>query len=132
MEEDKENEDIKILEKMITNFYELKGNEYKINDLYCQFKYKHFRALQNLIARYKELEKENENLRDTNKKLYEMGQRQAMQILIEDDYIPKSKVKEKIEEINNEKLNYSEDEYYLENEIKGYAIDKIHELLEED
>lgn len=49
----------------------------------------------------------------------------------EQDYISKDKARGKIEEINNEKLNYSEDEYYLENEIKGYAIDKIKELLEE-
>ena len=47
------------------------------------------------------------------------------------DYISKEKIEEKIEEINNEKLNYSEDEYYLENEIKGYAIDKLKELLGE-
>ena len=43
--------------------------------------------------------------------------------------ISKDKIKGEIEEINNEKLNYSEDEYYLENEIKGYAIDKLKELL---
>lgn len=47
------------------------------------------------------------------------------------DYISKDKIREKIDEINDEKLNYSEDEYYLENEIKGYAIDKLKELLEE-
>ena len=40
-------------------------------------------------------------------------------------FIAVDKIKEKIEETNNEKLNYSEDEYYLENEIKGYAIDKL-------
>lgn len=44
----------------------------------------------------------------------------------------KDKIKAKIEEINNEKLNYSEDEYYLESEIKGYAIDKMKELLEKE
>lgn len=46
-------------------------------------------------------------------------------------YISKDKIREKIEEINNENLNYSEDEYYLENEQKGYTIDKLKELLEE-
>lgn len=51
---------------------------------------------------------------------------------VEDEYIHKDKIKEKIEETNNEKLNYSEDEYYLENEVKGYAIDKLKELLEEN
>lgn len=46
-------------------------------------------------------------------------------------FIAVDKIKEKIEETNNEKLNYSEDEYYLENEVKGYTIDKLKELLEE-
>lgn len=46
-------------------------------------------------------------------------------------FISKDKIKEKIEETNSEKLNYSEEEYYLENEVKGYAIDKLKELLEE-
>ena len=52
---------------------------------------------------------------------------------IKEDYVVlKSKVKEKIEEIDNEKLNYSESEYYLENEIKGYAIEYLRELLREE
>ena len=42
------------------------------------------------------------------------------------------KIKAKIEEINNEKLGYSEDEYYLENEQKGYAIDKMQSLLKKE
>lgn len=46
-------------------------------------------------------------------------------------FIAVDKIKEKIEETNSEKLNYSEDEYYLENEVKGYAIDKLKELLGE-
>ena len=45
-------------------------------------------------------------------------------------FIAVDKIRGKIEEINNEKLNYSEDEYYLENEVKGYAINKLKELLE--
>ena len=51
--------------------------------------------------------------------------------MIKENYIRKDKIKEKIEETNSEKLNYSEDEYYLKNEVKGYAIDKLKELLEE-
>ena len=46
--------------------------------------------------------------------------------------IPKQKIQDKIDEINNEKLNYSENEYYLEMEIKGYAIEALKELLEEE
>lgn len=56
---------------------------------------------------------------------------QSLELYIKDS-IPNAKIREKIKEINNEKLNYSDDEYYLENEMKGYAIDKIQELLEEN
>ena len=44
----------------------------------------------------------------------------------------KNKMKDAIEEINADKLNYSEDEWYLESDMKAYAIDKIKELLEEE
>lgn len=44
--------------------------------------------------------------------------------------INKSVIKEKIEEIEQEKLAYSENEWYLESEIKGYATEKLQELLE--
>lgn len=64
-----------------------------------------------LVPAIEKLMKENEELKERNE--------------------IKEKFEEKIEEINNEKLNYSEDEYYLENEIKGYAIDKMQELLDE-
>lgn len=49
-------------------------------------------------------------------------------------YLLKSEVEqkfsEKLEEINNGNLNYSEDEYWLESEIKGYAMEHIRELLD--
>lgn len=64
-----------------------------------------------LVPAIEKLMKENEELKEQNE--------------------IKEKFEGKIEEINNEKLNYSEDEYYLENEIKGYAIDKMQELLDE-
>ena len=102
-------------------------------------------AIENLIARNKELEKhlsfyeKNESykariieLKEENEWLHKEYDEMFDELnKIDNDYIPKSKAKEKIEEINNEKLNYSEDEYYLENEIKGYAIDKLQELLEQ-
>ena len=50
--------------------------------------------------------------------------------------IPKQKVKDKIAdkiaEIEADKLNYIEDDWYLESELKGYAIDKLKELLESE
>lgn len=48
---------------------------------------------------------------------------------VKNNSIPKSKVEEVIEETKNEKLNYSEDEWYLEDEIKGYSIEKLQSLL---
>lgn len=79
------------------------------------------------IKRNKQLEKKNK----TQLEAFELG-KESSRKRIEYDYIPKSKVKEKIEEIDNEKLNYSESEYYLENEIKGYAIEHLRELLREE
>ena len=75
----------------------------------------------NLIEK---LQKENEIIKEAN------DYYSSRYCEISNNSISIQKVKDKIEEINNEKLNYSEDEYYLENEIKGYAIDKIRELLE--
>lgn len=75
----------------------------------------------NLIEK---LQKENEIIKETN------DYYSSRYCEISNNSISIQEVKDKIEEINNEKLNYSEDEYYLENEIKGYAIDKIRELLE--
>lgn len=53
----------------------------------------------------------------------------------QEEYILKSKIKEKfegkLEEINDEKLNYSEDEYWLESEVKGYAMEHLRGLLDE-
>lgn len=42
--------------------------------------------------------KEIEELKDTNKKLYEMGKQNAIQELINNDYVSKDKIKSKIEE----------------------------------
>ena len=44
----------------------------------------------------------------------------------------KDKIADKIAEIEADKLNYGEDDWYLESELKGYAIDKLKELLESE
>lgn len=85
-------EDIKILEELIAGakaYGEYEGNKY-------------YKSMENLITRYKELEK--------YKKYYETEKI----IWSRKDYISKSKVKEKIEEIKNtgidvawEQINYS-------------------------
>lgn len=79
-----------------------------------------------------ELEQEKEKNKELEEKLKIAKQLyNDACVCIATECVEKDKIKDKIEETNNEKLNYSEDEYYLENEIKGYAIDKLKELLEE-
>lgn len=71
--------------------------------------------------------KENEEI--TNLERFEL-------LNIKENYIPIQKIKDKIEdkiaEIEADKLNYGEDDWYLESELKGYAIDKLKELLESE
>lgn len=78
------------------------------------------------IKRNKQLEKDN-----NNKSIKIIEYEKTLEKL-QKETIWTSKVEEKIEEINNEKLNHSEDEYYLENEIKGYAMEHLRELLREE
>ena len=80
-----------------------------------------------------ELEQEKEKNKELEEKLKIAKQiYNDACVCIATECVEKDKMKEKIEEINSEKLNYNEDEYYLENEIKGYAIAKLKELLEEN
>lgn len=101
-------EDIKVLENIIN---ELKGETHYL--LYTNKE--KVQAIENLIVRNKEL-----------KYWYDFYKEQ-----LTFDSIPKSKVREKIEEINDEELNFNEDDYWIEQEMKGYAIDHIQELLRE-
>lgn len=95
--------------------------QYFYEDIAIEDDFKFEKAIENLLTRYKQLEERVIYLTSL--------------LCINDsdeNFIPKSKVKEKIEEINNENLNYSENEYYLENEIKGYAMEHLRELLREE
>ena len=73
-----------------------------------------------IYRRYYELQKENQQLR----KEINRENKKCM--------VTTEEIEDIIAEIKAEKLNYSENEYYLENEIKGYAIDKLKELLESE
>ena len=57
------------------------------------------------ISCVENLIKENKKLKDTNKKLYELCQGNAMQEFINNEcgFIPKSKIKEKIEKLERQK-----------------------------
>ena len=82
-------EDIKYLENMIKEykrFGDLDNLDYEDTE-------RTYKALENLIARYKELEKENKKITDEY-----MIQKHLINADFLQDYIPKSKIKEKIEE----------------------------------
>lgn len=88
-----------------------------------------------LITRNEELEKENKKIRKSNKILIELIQHSAMQEIINKDYISKSKVREKIDELKKECLcckfkklcNEHYDRYCFVKIIKY----QLQELLEE-
>ena len=64
----------------------------------CEFDVNILNTLLNLI---KKLQKENEELRESNKKLYEIGQEMCKQDkYTSENYISVQKVKDKIEELN--------------------------------
>lgn len=86
-------------------------------------------AIDSIVESYKEALKENNRLEEQVE--YDKTHIYTPQT-IELNFISKSKIEDMIAEIEADKLNYSEDEYYLENEIKGYAIDKLKELLEKE
>ena len=88
-----------------------------------------YEIFEKALEKVKQLEEHQKQYLD--RELITAKQANFFEKMIKENYISKDKIKEKIEETNSEKLNYSEDEYYLENEVKGYAIDKLKELLEE-
>jgi len=119
-------EDIKILEEIVENYKDYFCENYEIiADM--QLRLRDVEAIQNIIARYKELE-ENLNYRirycyRLEKELY--GENAVELTKLEDKYyIPKSKVKEKIKEWDESiKWANADDRYY--------AIKILKELLEE-
>lgn len=138
------NKDIIILKDIVNEYKDyFCGNYNIINDM--GLKLAHIEAIENLIKGYKDLEEKNiklqkrnnrqfkllrkrdkeiENLRNTNKTLYELCQGKAMQEFInnECDYIPKSKVRKKIEQI---KMNANYDWLYK------YDYQDVTKILEE-
>lgn len=116
-------------------------------------------AIENILADRERLKKENtrlsnyryengyciENTNLTTKDKIASIQKNTYKIEIEDGvfvdvkelYVKANKydslvdgMEDKIEEIKADKLNYSEDDWYLESELKGYAINALQELLD--
>ena len=99
-------EDIEYLEQLIGI-----KKEYKCKPIKSKTQENTKQAIENLIARYKELEKENKkmkanNLLKLNKEINKNiqvaygGRRYNTEGIVIENYIPKSKVKEKIEELD--------------------------------
>lgn len=86
-----------------------------------------------ILSDYKRVLEINKVLLKENEKIKEANDYYSSRYCeISNNSISIQKVKDKIEEINNEKLNYSEDDWYLESEVKGYAIDKLKEIESEE
>ena len=121
-------EDIKNLEEIINLCKEEINNNDK--NITATLDLEDLNSLKNLLTGYKQIEEKLKiKTGDVDYLTNKINRHFIDDVTLKQDYIPKSKVKEKIEEINNENLNYSESEYYLESEIKGYAIEHLQELL---
>ena len=124
-------EDIKILEEIIESYKESYVEEHEEMNVDVTMNFREFKALQNLIARYKELEEEL--IKDKNKIDFLVGNKLAevhnhakeVEINMNAIYIPKSKVKEKIEKLKilAEKSNSEEELYIRKNQI--YLLENL-------
>ena len=165
-------EDVDILEDFLeyNNFLERADISGDIRELSVYMTKNEFKAIENLIARYKELEEENKKypikmnneqynktIDNAQKELKEELERQInareisekyiednfmtrsevkegldnMQKLVDKYYIPKSKVKEKIEELRNEE--YDDITFkYNKIEVNGIIEVVLQELLDEE
>ena len=136
MEEDIKNlsEIIELCEEEINNNDENVSAILDLTDL---------KSLRNLIKEYKNLKeieeshrKENGKLRERVKELEEWNEYYRKEMLSKEyirlNYIPKSKVEEKIEEVNKQYDFYNSDRRETKSIAKGYyiAIQKLQELLE--
>jgi hypothetical protein len=82
----------------------------------------------NLLEKIDKLQKENKQLVDTNKKLYEMGQQNAIQEILNEKWISKDKIINKINEIEESLIQtYG----ILGESLTTPSIKVLKELLEE-
>ena len=128
-------EDIKIVESLIEEFK--KDDRVIFNNVGLR-KEIEFKAIKNLLKRYKELEEENnrKNIEPViiNNKMYFIDNELYKDLLkdIKTDYIPISVIQNKIEELDKEKLKYDNDLriYTLRNTF-DFQKEVLQELLEE-
>lgn len=130
-------EDIKILEEFLdlarTRDYkgDLTGS---FDEFELEVEEKEYKALENLLTRYKQLEKKNIDIAE---KLY--TERMANKVMSNniigyqeelENSIPKSKVKEKIEELDNKRRKFTSDNvnnFYLQEFTRKYTQKSDHD-----
>ena len=127
-------EDTMILENWVEELNELFKNTY-INNA------KEQKALEHILSDYKRVLKENKELRESNKKLYEIGQEMCKQDkYTSENYISVQKIKDKIEELKQEDRNWTEELSEPDGNFKiidrnlkriKNQIDVLQELIEE-
>ena len=127
-----------VVERIEDTFYSDLGkgiNKFQKITLY-EDSIKDVRIILNLIEK---LQKENEELRESNRKLYEIGQEMCKQDkYTSENYIPVQKVKDKIEEILNNgeyRIIFEGDAEFPDeattiNAQKYIKLEKLQELLE--
>lgn len=116
------NEDIKILEEFIE--YVKKKDEIKF------ISPTEIHSIEHLIARNKELEEENKLYKNKQTKIIADSFHEKMAKKFDEDFIPKSKVREILEKIENRNYNdYTQKQDG--NEVKYEILRDIQELLED-
>ena len=96
---------LNLIEKQSKEIEELDSENEVLEEIKISYEKKTDKLLKEIKDIYKMLTTEKEkniNLINTNKKLYEMGQQNAIQELINKDYVSEDKIKAKIEEIDIE------------------------------
>lgn len=116
-----EEEDIKILEERI----ELWKNDHRI--MIQEDNFKILKAIENLLKAYKKEYKENESKEKAYNNCY-FEYKHYKQF----DSIPKSKIKEKIEELEEKQEELSDEQGYWGSGDLLSKIDILQELLEEE
>lgn len=120
-------EDIKkIQERIIEPFYDFP------NPISIELKDTDVELIENLIKGYKELEEENKILKNKQTKVIADSFHEKMAEKFDEDFIPKSKVREKIEELEKE-INGDNYWKYTEHEYIGmqYQVEILKQLLQE-
>ena len=123
-------ENIKILEEMVEKSRDLREEEF-----YKLIGIKQIQSLANLIKGYRGLEakiKRYEKYLENKDKKFEEALEYEYQER-ETEFIPKSKIKEKIEEyqLNMKKYEYADKKIFNENNIRQEVITVLHELMED-